>query len=115
MAFTQQLTYEALRSVDSSTLSGAYVALGGPLLFPASIVKLVNNSTSLVTVSINGTSDVDVAPAGSFWLYDNTTNSPTTNSPIFAPEGRQYYIKGSAGTGLVYLVVQYIVEPQRGV
>ena len=104
------MAYETLRSVDSSTLSGAYVAIGGPLLHPGSIVKLVNNSSVLVTISIDGTTDVDVAPANSFWLYDETTNRASAVDAVFAPQGRQYFIKGSAGVGLVYLSVQYIVE-----
>jgi len=111
MAYTKQLLYETLRSIDSSTLSGSYQTIGGPLLHPGSIVKLVNNSTVLVTVSVDGVNDHDVAPANSFWLYDITANTPSQgDDAIFIPQGRQYFVKGSAGTGLIYLVVQYIVQ-----
>jgi hypothetical protein len=106
MAFTTRIAWETLRSVDSSTLSGSYVVLGTPLTHPAYKIKLVNNSTVLVTVSINGSTDIDVAPAGSFWLYDETIS---TNHE-FLPQGTQIYIKGSAGTGSVYLAVQYLVQ-----
>lgn len=111
MAYTKQLHYETLRSFDSSTLSGSYQALGGPLLHPASIVKLVNNSTVPVTVSTDGIHDMDISPANSFFLYDITSNTPTNgDDAIFIPQGTQYMINGSAGTGLIYLVVQYIVQ-----
>jgi hypothetical protein len=110
MAYTKQMQYETLRSIDSATLSGSYQALGTPLAHPASIVKLVNNSTVLVTISIDGATDVDVAPATSFWLYDETANRPSSTDAIFAPMGRQYYVKGSAGTGSIYLVVQYVKQ-----
>lgn len=110
MAYTKQMAYEFLRSIDSSTFTGSYQAIGGPLLHPGSIVKMVNNSNVLVTVSTDGVDDVDVCPATSFWLYDYTTNHPTSSDGEFALQGTQYYVKGSSGTGLVYLVVQYILQ-----
>lgn len=110
MSYTRKLKYEELRTIDSSTFTGSYQAIGTPLEHPASIVKLVNNSTVLVTISIDGTNDHDVAPASSFWLYDVTANHTTEYGSIFIPQETQYYVKGSAGAGSVYLVVQYIVQ-----
>ncbi len=109
MSFTQRLNWETLRSVDSSTFTGGYVALGTPLKFPSYILKLVNNSTVLVTVSIDGATDIDVAPAGSFWLYDESKVGVSGQNPAI-PQGTQVYVKGSVGSGSVYLVSQYIVQ-----
>lgn len=106
----RRLTYEALRSIDSTTFTGSYQALGTALNNAASIVKIVNNSDVLVTVSIDGTNDHDILPSSSFFLYDVTANSSRQSDSIFIEKGRQYYVKGSAGTGSVYLVVQYIVQ-----
>jgi hypothetical protein len=108
MAYGQALRYENLRSIDSSTFTGSYQTLGTPLLYPASIVKLINNSTVLVTISTDGINDMDVAPASSFFVYDITTNEPNSSNALFVPEGTQYLVKGAAGTGLVYLVVQHL-------
>lgn len=110
MAYTRKLVYETLRSRDSATFTGSYQTLGSALSNPASIVKLINNSTVLVTISVDGVNDHDVAPANSFWLYDATSDSALESGSIFVPKGTQYYIKGSAGTGSVYLVVQYIQQ-----
>jgi hypothetical protein len=107
--YTQRINWEPLRSIDSSTLSGSYQALGTPLANASYILKLVNNSTSLITISINGTSDIDVAPANSFWLYDESKVGRDGAFPA-VPQGTQIYVKGSAGTGLIYLVSQYIVK-----
>ena len=107
MAYTQRITWEPLRSIDSATLTGAYAPVGGPTTHPAMLVKMVNTSNVLVTVSINGTSDIDVLPSNSFWLYDEDTSG--NPSPESLPENTQFYVKGPAGTGLIYLVVQYIV------
>lgn len=109
MSFTQKLLYETLRSADTA-LATTYLALGTPLAHAASLVKMVNLSNKDVLVSIDGITAVDVCPSDGFWLYDITTNSPQTNH-IFCDQGRQYYIlttDAAAGTGLVYLVVQYI-------
>lgn len=110
--FTQRLSWEALRSIDSATFNGAYQAVGTPLANPSYILKMVNNSNVTVTVSVNGTSDIDVCPANSFWLYDESKVGSLSAFPSM-PEGTQIYIKGSAGggnSGLVYLVSQYIIQ-----
>ena len=69
---------------------------------------MVNNSSVLVTVSIDGATDIDVAPANSFWLYDEGKAGHSAQIPAL-PAGTQFYVKGSAGTGLVYLITQYIL------
>ncbi len=106
--YTNRVAWETLRSIDSATFTGSYQALGTPLVYPSYICKLVNNSTSLVTISIDGTNDIDVAPASSFWLYDEGKGSPNAQVPAL-PARTQFYVKGSAGTGSVYLVSQYLV------
>lgn len=108
MAYTRQLKYETLRSIDSSTFTGNYQTLGSAISNAVSLIKVVNNSTVLVTVSVDGVNDHDILPAGSFFLYDVTSDSPQESGSIFVEKGRQYYVKGSAGTGSVYLVAQYV-------
>lgn len=106
MAYTSKIAWETLRSIDSATFTGSYQAIGTPLNFPSYILKLINNSTVLVTISIDGINDVDVAPANSFWLYDETkVLSPSIQG---IPAGTKIFVKGSAGTGSVYLVSQYL-------
>lgn len=109
MAQTQRLSWETLRSIDSATFTGAYQNLGTPLQYPSYICKLVNNSTVLVTISIDGSTDIDVAPASSFWLYDEGKVGLNGAYPAL-PAGTQIMVKGSAGSGSVYLVSQYIIQ-----
>lgn len=109
MAYTGRIAWETLRTIDSATLTGSYQALGTPLANPSYILKLVNNSTVLVTISIDGINDVDVAPAGSFWLYDEGKVGASSAFPAM-PKNTQVYVKGSAGTGTIYLVTQYIIQ-----
>jgi len=109
MAYTSRIAWETLRSIDSATFTGSNQALGTPLANPSYICKLVNNSTSLVIISIDGINDVDVAPSNSFWLYDEGKVGLNGGYPAL-PQGTQIYVRGSAGTGLVYLVSQYIIQ-----
>ena len=113
MSYTQRIAWENLRSVDTATApfsTGVYTALGVPLRFPSYILKLVNNSNILVTISIDGINDMDVAPANSFWLYDEGKVGQVSAFPAM-PAGTQIMIKApAAGVGLVYLVSQYLIQ-----
>ena len=108
MSYNQTIAWEPLRSIDSATFTGSYQALETPLVHQSYICKLVNTSNVLVTISINGTSDIDVAPPNSFWLYDEGKVGQSSAFPAL-PAKTQFFVKGSAGTGLVYLVSQYVV------
>lgn len=108
MGSTQKIAWETLRSFDSVSLNGYYQAIGTPLAQASYICKIVNNSNVLITVSIDGLTDIDVAPAGSFWLYDESKSGLNAAYPAI-PKGTQFFIKGSAGSGLIYLVSQYVI------
>lgn len=109
MGFTNRLAWETLRSIDSSTFTGSYQKLGTPLSNPSYICKMINNSTKDVTISIDGVTDVDFCPAGSFWLYDEGKVGQSGSLPALSAN-TQFFVKGTAGTGSVYLVTQYIIE-----
>ena len=61
-----------------------------------------------MTISIDGVNDIDISPANSFWLYDEGKVGASGAFPAL-PQGTQIQVKGSAGTGSVYLVSQYII------
>ena len=110
MAYTQRLLYETLRSANTAS-AGTYLAVGTPLSQASSLIKMVNLSNKDLLISIDGVNAIDILPASSFWLYDVTSDSPKSNT-IFVDKGRQYYVQttdAAAGTGLVYLVAQYVL------
>jgi len=108
MTYSSRIEWEPLRSIDSATLTGSFQPVGGPLIHPSFKLKLINNSTVLVTISKDGTTAIDVAPGNSFFLYDEGVLFPN-NNPVGLPAGTQIFVSGSAGTGLIYLVTQYII------
>lgn len=115
MATTSRMTYGELGSVDSSLFTGSYIPIGSPLLYSSGIIKLVNSSNIIVTVSIDGVTDCDILPANSFFLYDISANLPSGLQGSFFPQGTQFYVSGAAGTGLVYIVYLYLqpTTPQQ--
>jgi len=109
MALGRQAIFENLRSIDSATFTGSYQSLGSPLSNSAVLLKVVNNSNVLVTVSYNGVNDHDVVPSSSFYLYDfgSDAQSSSGENSLSFPAHTQVYVKGAAGVGSVYLVVVY--------
>lgn len=91
-----------LKSRDSATFTGSYQTLGTVLEHPCRLVKLTNNSTVFITISWDGINDHEVLPAGSFLLIDVSSNRQVSEIYDIA-EGTQFLVKGSAGTGSVYL------------
>lgn len=94
---------------SGGTVTGpTYNKIGKPLSNASYICKMVNNSNVAVNISIDGANDIDICPAFSFWLYDEGKGAPLGFQPAL-PAGTQFSIKGPVGSGLVYLVTQYIV------
>jgi hypothetical protein len=103
---------EALRSIDSTTFTGAYQTFGVVTANPGRILKIVNNSNVVVTISWDGTTDHDLIPAASGTIYDIATNKQEISGvgQWSIGQGTQFYIKGAAGggnSGSVYLIYMY--------
>lgn len=101
-----RLDWEALRTYDSANLAGNYVAMGGPLLHNAFLIKMYNGSTVDVSISIDKATDIDICPASSYFLYDECSNA-SREGGLTIPKHTQFYIKGPKGAGKIYFVVQY--------
>ena len=98
---------ETLRSVNSTAFNGTFQVLGSPLKYASPLLKFVNNSNVLVTISWDGVNAHDILPSNSFALYDFCSDSGTTPG-LYAAQGTQFYVSGPAGgtnAGLVYLAV----------
>jgi hypothetical protein len=107
------LTWDKLRSLASSSITSSYQVLGTSFTHGARILKILNNSTQDVTISIDGTNNYDYVPAGGFTLYDCCTNRGNPSPSMDIPQGTQIYVKGTAGTGNVYVIVLYAYTPSN--
>ena len=99
-----------LQSIASSTITGSYQLLGTALTKPVRLVKIVNNSTQDVTISWDGINDHDFQAAGSGSIYDVGTNRGNATSSMDAPP-LSLYVKGTAGTGNIYLATFFAKTP----
>jgi hypothetical protein len=102
----KRVAWDSLRSRDGATFNGAYQKLGGPFEHDCFLVKIVNQSGSDVVVSLDGVTDIDICPAGSYFLYDETSNASREGGMVVA-KWTQFWVKGTATVGYVYLVTQY--------
>ena len=103
---TRKADYLAIQTQNSTGFDNTFQALGVALTSPAVLIKVINNSTQDVDISLDGgTTSHDFIPASSFFLYDLRTNHGRNHDLVF-PTGTLFSIRGAAaGTGLVYLVV----------
>lgn len=99
--------FDTLRSLAFGGISGTYANLGTALTTNARMFKLTNGTNGDIFVSLDGTNNHMFLPAGSFTLYDLSTNSPpiaVTDNLVLAI-GTQFRVKQSTApnTGAVYL------------
>lgn len=102
-----RVAWETLRSIDSSTFTGAFAAIGTPLAHPCFLIKIVNESGVDITISVDGSTAIDIVPAGTYFLYDECANA-SREAGLSIALGTQFYVEGSSSTGKVYLVAQYV-------
>lgn len=97
--------FDALRSLAFGSISGTYAALGTPLTQNWREFCIVNNTNGNMTISADGTTDNFFVPANSFLLWDLSTNSPSISvtDTFVLSIGTQFYVKGTATSGSIYL------------
>lgn len=97
---------ETLRTFASSSLTSSYQNFGTPTANKAVGFRFLNNATTDVTISNDGTNPKLYIPAGSFILLDIAANCESDDES-FLPAQTQWSIKGTAGTGTIYLESYY--------
>ena len=102
----KRLLPEAMRLIDSTTLTGSYQAVGTPLAHESRVLLFVSESDSTVTVSWDGTTDAFRLVAGGQFVFDESSNA-VSNSVFVTSAGTQFYVKGVAGTGDITISTFY--------
>jgi len=99
------INYIPMTSISAATFTGSYQLINSTgVSDPCIIYKIVNNSTVDVTISLNGTVAHDFIPTLSASVYDPQAGRQPGSELALLARGQKIYVKGSAGTGSVYLV-----------
>lgn len=108
MAVKNKVLAIPLTNIASSTVSSSYQAINATgLANPCFLIRIINASTTNVTVSYDGVTDNEyVIAASSMDVNAQTNGQPNTSIANFAA-GTVVYVKGTAGTGNVYLSGYY--------
>lgn len=98
-----------LSSVLSSTVTGLYAPLNGTGFIQAPFfIRIINASSMAITVSYNGVDDHEFIPANTVFELPSQTNSQPNAQVALFPKYTVVYIKGTAGTGNIYLSGYYV-------
>lgn len=88
---------DVLRSLANGSITGSYVAVGGPLTHNWRMFRLINDTDGDMFVSVDGTNNNYFVPANSFVLYDLACNGASVmQTDVFVLAiGTQFYVKYS--------------------
>jgi hypothetical protein len=103
----QVVRFDALRSLAAGSISGSFTAVGSSFGHPMRLVKFVNATDALLTLSFDGVTSNDVIPAGGFALYDMTTNKTLPDTTFVFQNGTQVYVSGAPTVNSFYVVAVY--------
>ena len=106
----QRAELEALRSLAFGGISGAYAAVGTPFDHPSRLICFTNNTDGDLLFSRDGVTDELFIAAGSFKLFDVSTNHRPVNQDDYVfVKGTQWYCKEitSPTEGSVYIETIY--------
>jgi hypothetical protein len=110
--YQQKLFPEPMRTINSASFTGSYmpfldaVAAPSPITNPSRVLLFVNNTGVNVTISWDGVDDHVLLLPGAGFALDETANA-VSNAPLSTSAKTQFYAKGVASTGLVYLSTFY--------
>jgi hypothetical protein len=110
MMFTNKAQVDVLRTLAFGSVGATYTAVGNPFAFQARIICFTNTTNQDVIFSMDGVTDQLIVPAGSFKLFDVTTNHRPVNQDDFCfAIGTQWYVKYASApmSGAVYIEVVY--------
>lgn len=98
-----------LKNILSSSITTSYAPINTDGFIQAPFfIRIINASNMAITVSYNGVDDNEYIPAnGVFELPSQANAQPGAHVALF-PKGTIVYVKGTAGTGTIYLSGYYV-------
>jgi hypothetical protein len=101
----QVVSFDTLRSLAFGSISGSYAAVGSQFANPVRLICFTNNTDGDMFFSVDGVNNNLFVAAGSFKLFDLTTNRTNQAQYWMLPIGTQFYVKQSTAPskGAVYI------------
>lgn len=111
MSFKNIPIFMPMATFASSSLTGSYQAINSSG-FPEQMlsIDIYNKSSTDITVSFDGTTDNLYIPTGTARTFSSNAISSQTADSVKFPKGLVVYVKGTAGTGNVYLTGFYLAS-----
>lgn len=109
MAFGTRVTFDAVRELAASSISGSYAAVGVPTTDHVRLLTLNTSAAEDVYISFDGSTDHLRMSGNSFKLLDLSANR-VRDDGLFIPVGTQIYVKFVSTTtavGTVWAEVMY--------
>lgn len=99
----------AINSILSSAVTALYAPLNGSGFTSAPFfVRIVNASNMAITISYDGVTDNEYIPANSVFELPCQANAQPGAYVALFPKNTIVYVKGTAGTGNIYLSGYYV-------
>ena len=92
MAFGTRVQFNPLGLVAFGSITGSYTTFGAAMPGHARLICFTNSTNQDLLISANGVTDHLRIAAGSFKLFDFTTNRVDVDG-LFVQKGDQFYIK----------------------
>jgi hypothetical protein len=110
MAVKNTINAVELYFIASSVMDDDYQSINSQgLPYPCFLIRIINDTDENVTVSYDGVTDNDFIIAGDTLQLSLQTNNQPSNNVALMAKGTIVYVKGTAGTGDVYLAAYYSV------
>lgn len=100
--------FDALRSVANGSITNSYAFLGSQFTHAMRILHFINGTNADMLISFDGTTDNLIVLAGSFVLYDFTSDEDAPEQ-FRVQNGTQTYVKyvSAPSSGSIYLISVY--------
>ena len=97
-----------LTTLASSAVTAGYQPIN-PLGLEGAcfLLRIINNSNQTITISLDGVIDNDILFTDTTLNLPSQLNSQPNNQTCLFPIGQRIYVKGTNGTGNVYLAGYY--------
>lgn len=101
----QAVTMDTIRTLAFGGISASFATVGGVLTQPVRLITFVNATDGDMFFSDDGVNSKLFLPAGTFKLFDITTNKFGKDSIWAFPINTQFYVKQSSAPskGAVYI------------